>query len=346
MGLFEKLVSFGTGFSFFLFRKLYVFLGQTHNCMEIDRFYVIDEISPLRAVILGRADSPGPVPEPEDCYDPKSLENVLKGTYPREEDMVREMESFREVLEKYGVRVFRPKPLENTNQIFARDVGFVIENKFIRSNILPARECEVNAILEIARSIDPGNIIIPPETVHVEGGDVMPWYDYIFVGAYRRPDYPKMITARTNAAAVEWLQQLFPHKKVVAFDLKKSNADPYENALHLDCVFQPVGKGKAIIHREGFLVPEQYDFLRDLFGRENLFHITKEEMYDMTANVFSISPEVVVSDRHFSRLNTWLRRQGLTVEEIGYREIAKQEGLLRCSTLPLYRDYRRISMIK
>ncbi len=306
--------------------------------MEIDRFHIIDEISPLRAVILGRADSPGPIPKPEDCYDPKSLENVLKGTYPREEDMMREMESFREVLEKYGVRVFRPKPLENTNQIFARDVGFVIENKFIRSNILPARECEVNAILEIARSIDPENIIIPPPEVHVEGGDVMPWYDYIFVGTYRRPDYPKMITARTNAAAVEWLQQLFPHKKVVAFDLKKSNTDPYENALHLDCVFQPVGKGKAIIHREGFLVPEQYEFLRDLFGRENLFHITREEMYDMTANVFSISPDVVVSDRHFRRLNTWLRQQGLTVEEIGYREIAKQEGLLRCSTLPLYRD--------
>ena len=306
--------------------------------MEIDRFHIIDEISPLRAVILGRADSPGPVPAPEDCYDPKSLENVLKGTYPHEEDMMREMESFREVLEKYGVRVFRPKPLENTNQIFARDVGFVIENKFIRSNILPARECEVNAILEIARSIDPENIIIPPPEVHVEGGDVMPWYDYIFVGTYRRPDYSDIITARTNGAAVEWLQQLFPHKKVVAFDLKKSNTDPYENALHLDCVFQPVGKGKAIIHREGFLVPEQYEFLRDLFGEENLFHITRKEMYDMTANVFSISPYVVVSDRHFRRLNNWLRQQGLTVEEIGYREIAKQEGLLRCSTLPLYRD--------
>ncbi len=306
--------------------------------MEIDRFHVIDEISPLRAVILGRADSPGPVPEPEECYDPKSLENVLKGTYPREEDMVREMESFREVLEKYGVRVFRPKLLENTNQIFARDVGFVIENKFIRSNILPARECEVNAVLEIARSIDPDNIIIPPEEVHIEGGDVMPWYDYIFVGTYRRPDYPQIITARTNAAAVEWLQQIFPHKKVVAFDLKKSNTNAYENALHLDCVFQPVGHGKAIVHREGFLVPEQYAFLRHLFGAENLFHITREEMYDMTANVFSVSPEVVVSDRHFRRLNTWLRQQGLTVEEIGYREIAKQEGLLRCSTLPLYRD--------
>jgi len=306
--------------------------------MEIDRFHIIDEISPLRAVILGRADSPGPPPAPEDCYDPKSLQHVLQGTYPREADMVREIESFRRILEKHGVKVFRPKPLRHTNQIFARDTGFVIENKFIRANILPARACEVNAVLEIARRIDPDNIIIPPEEVHVEGGDVMPWYDYIFVGTYRRPDYPEIITARTNDKAVEWLQSVFPQKKVVAFDLKKSNTDPRENALHLDCVFQPVGRGKAIIHKEGFLVPEQYEFLVNMFGEENLFHITKDEMYDMSANVFSISPDVVVSDRHFRRLNRWLREQGLTVEEIGYREIAKQEGLLRCSTLPLYRD--------
>jgi N-dimethylarginine dimethylaminohydrolase len=100
-----------------------------------------------------------------------------------------------------------------------------------------------------------------------------------------------------------------------------------------------VGRGKAIIHKDGFLVEEQYHFLTDLFGEENLFHIDKQEMYDMTANVFSISPGVVVSDKHFKRLNEWLRKNGLTVEEISYREIAKQEGLLRCSTLPLYREY-------
>jgi len=61
-------------------------------------------------------------------------------------------------------------------------------------------------------------------------------------------------------------------------------------------------------------------------------------MYDMNSNVFSIAPNVVVSERKFYRLNNWLRDQGITVEEIPYSEIAKQEGLLRCSTLPLIRD--------
>jgi len=33
-----------------------------------------------------------------------------------------------------------------------------------------------------------------------------------------------------------------------------------------------------------------------------------------------------------------LRDHGFKVEEVPYAEIAKQEGLLRCSTLPLIRD--------
>ena len=75
-----------------------------------------------------------------------------------------------------------------------------------------------------------------------------------------------------------------------------------------------------------------------LFGKENLFHITRDEMYYMNSNVFSIAPNVVVSERNFTRLNNWLRKNGFIVEEIPYAEIANQEGLLRCSTLPLIRD--------
>jgi N-dimethylarginine dimethylaminohydrolase len=302
-----------------------------------EQFNVKDEISPLKSVILGRADSNGPIPTPEQCYDPKSLEHVKAGTYPKEADMVQEMAAFEKVLKKHGVKVYRPDLLENVNQIFTRDIGFVIDDTFIKANILPDREQEFQAITNILSHFDQNKIVQPPEEVHIEGGDVMPWGDYIFVGTYRRPDYPDYITARTNAAAVDFLKQLFPNKKVVPFDLKKSNTDPHENALHLDCVFQPVGNGKAIIHKEGFLDENQYQFLVDLFGKDNMLHINKDEMYDMAANVFSISPEVVVSEQKNKRLNDWLRQQGLTVEEVPYKEIAKQEGLLRCSTLPLQR---------
>jgi N-dimethylarginine dimethylaminohydrolase len=99
-----------------------------------------------------------------------------------------------------------------------------------------------------------------------------------------------------------------------------------------------VGANKGIIYKSGFREEADYVFLVNLFGLENLFHITRDEMYDMNSNVFSIDENVVVSEKNFTRLNNWLRNNGFIVEEIPYAEIAKQEGLLRCSTLPLIRD--------
>ncbi len=299
---------------------------------------VTDETSRLRAVILGTAESCGPVPTPEEAYDPKSLEHILAGTYPKEVDMVKEMEAFAAVFEKYGVKVYRPKVFKDVNQIFSRDITFVIEDKLIKANILPDREIEIEAIKHVLAEIPQENIITPPENVHIEGGDVMPYGDYIFIGTYTGADYSDFITARTNKAGVEFIQSLFPHKKVKSFELRKSNTIANENALHLDCCFQPVGKDKAIIHKNGFLVEEEYQWLVNFFGKENVFEITKDEMYHMFSNVFSIAPDVVVSERNFTRLNNWLREKGFTVEEIPYAEISKQEGLLRCSTMPLIRD--------
>jgi len=299
---------------------------------------VNDEISTLKTVLLGTAASCGPTPKPEEAYDPKSLEHILAGTYPLEKDMTLEMDAFSAVFEKYGVNVYRPETLKDCNQIFSRDIAFAIGDKLILANILPDREKEIDAILHVLDRIPEGNIIRPPEEVHVEGGDVMPWNDYIFVGTYTFDDYPDFITARTNKEAVEFLKRQFPDKKVKSFELRKSNTNAKENALHLDCCFQPLGKGKAILHKNGFLVEEEYQWLVDFFGKENIFEISAEEMYRMFSNVFSISPEVIVSEKSFTRLNDWLREQGFTVEEIPYSEISKQEGLLRCSTLPLIRE--------
>jgi len=296
-----------------------------------------DEISPLKAVVLGIAKSSGPTPTIEEAYDPKSIEHIKAGTYPVENDMIAEMEAFRKVFEKYDVKVFRPEVLENCNQIFTRDIAFVIEDKLIISNILPDREKEVDTILHVLEKIDNENILHPPAEVHIEGGDVMPWNEYIFVGTYTAADYSSYITARTNKAAVEYLTKQFPQKIIKSFELRKSNTVAQDNALHLDCCFQPLGKGKAILHKNGFLVEEEYQWLVDFFGKENIFEIDAQEMYHMFSNVFSISPDVVVSERNFTRLNNWLRDQGFTVEEIPYAEISKQEGLLRCSTLPLVR---------
>ncbi|WP_138434809.1 dimethylarginine dimethylaminohydrolase family protein [Winogradskyella algicola] len=297
-----------------------------------------NETSRLRAVILGTAKSNGPTPSEEDAYDPKSLEHIKAGTYPIEEDMVKEMEAVAKVFEKYDVKVYRPQIITDCNQIFTRDIGFVIDDIFIKANILPDREEELDAIQYIIDQIDPKKVMRPPVEAHIEGGDVIVWNDHIFIGTYRGDDYADFIVARTNKAGVDYIAEKFPHKTVKSFNLRKSQTNAMENALHLDCCFQPIGKDKAILHKNGFLQEEEYQWLVDFFGKDNIFEITKEEMYHMNSNVFSISEDVIISEKNFTRLNTWLRNNGFTVEEVPYTEIAKQEGLLRCSTLPLIRD--------
>ena len=303
------------------------------------KLHVTSETSRLRAVVLGLPYSPGPTPSLEDTFDSKSYESVLHGVYPVEEDIVHEMGAFEKVLKKYDVDVYRPRPVPNCNQVFSRDVGFVIDDKIIVSNIIPDRQEEIDAYEDIYRQIHYKQVYNLPEEVHVEGGDVILYKNYIFVGQYDFPDYRQVKTARTNRLAIEYLEMIFPDRTIVPLNLLKSDTDPYEGILHLDCTFMPVGRDKAIIYKRGFMNPRDADHMIDIFGKENVFEITAEEMYAMNPNVFSISEDVVVVEEHFYRLIRHLREVwGMTVETVPYREISKMGGLLRCSTLPLTRD--------
>ena len=296
-----------------------------------------NETSELVSVILGSAISNGPTPNIENCYDPKSIEHILNGTYPTEKDMISELNSFENILIKYGVKVYRPDQINNYNQIFTRDISFVIEDKIVLSNMIDNRSEELSAINYILSEIPFKNIIKLSSDSHVEGGDVILFNDYVFIGVYSGEDYPNYITARTNLNAVNEIKVNFPNKSIKTFELRKSNTSPKDNALHLDCCFQPIGTNKAIIHPGGFLIKDEYEWLVDFFGKDNIFETTKEEMYNMSCNVFSISENVIVSENNFDRLNEWLTSNGFKVEKISYSEIAKQEGLLRCSTMPLIR---------
>ena len=265
-----------------------------------------NETSTLKSVVLGQPGSLGSVPTLDETYDAKSYESVSLGIYPREEDVYKEMSMFERALSKYGVQIFRPWTLENCNQIFARDVGFVINDKVIVSNIIPDREDEKEAYETVYNQIAYNKIFNLPEKAHVEGGDIVLYDDLVFVGIYSRPDYPQMKTARTNNYAFDFLKEVCPEKTFLPLELKKSNTDPRHGVLHLDCTFMPVSKGKAIVYKDGFLDDASYQTVLDVFGEDNLFHITKEEMYYMNTNIFSISPNVVVSEQRFERLNTHL----------------------------------------
>jgi len=298
---------------------------------------VNNETKQLRAVLLGIADSFGDTPNLVDCYDPKSREHVLNGTFPQAYDIINELKEFEEVLEKYSVDIFRPENIEDLNQIFSRDIAFVISDKIILSNVIADRKKEILAIDNLLTLVDKENIIKLDKHSRIEGGDVILYNSMIFIGYSEQEDFMKFKVSRTNKNGVESIKCLFPEKKIKSFELVKSDDNAIENALHLDCCFQPIGKNQAIIYEGGFKNKNDIKYLNELFGSENLIKIDSQEMYEMNSNIFSISENVIVSERSFLRLNKILRNRGFTVEEISYSEISKMEGLLRCSTMPLIR---------
>ena len=298
-----------------------------------------NETGRLKSVVLGQPKSMGSIPTLEESYDAKSYHSIKHNIYPKEEDIISEVSAFEAVLKKYDVEVLRPAIIKDYNQVFARDVAFVIEDKMIISNVIKDREDEQEAYRKIFEKVEWRKIINLPETAHIEGGDVIVWNDYLFIGTCYSEDYRSFKTARTNEYAIEILKEYFPKKRIIDLDLKKNDKIPYEGILHLDCTFNPIGKDKCIIYKNGFVDESDYELVVDIFGEENSFNITDEEMFEMNPNIFSISPEVVVSDHTFTRMNRHLRDVwGFTVEEIPYREVSKMGGLLRCSTMPLVRE--------
>ncbi len=323
---------------------------------------VRDETAPLEAVILGTARDLGTpfynyvdpkkwtgqeAPEDDQITDPKSRLHLMAGSYPLEGDLRRENDCFARVLAKYNVRVYQPMTLPSTNQVFTRDIGFVIDNTFIKSNMgTQERQSEFFAIRDIVSKIAQ-EVWFPPQYVKVEGGDVMPFKDKIFIGQGIDKDL-HLRTNRSNAAAIEYLQTKFPKKEVIGIPLLKSDKFAKENALHLDCVFQPIGNNDAcIIYPAGFANKDDAEYLMNLFGgKENAIILdSADHMFNMNSNIFSISPNVIVSGQNeaeFGWLNAQLEERGFVVEKIPYSETSKMGGLLRCSTLPLRRTYNQV----
>jgi N-dimethylarginine dimethylaminohydrolase len=294
-----------------------------------------DEWQPLEAVMVGIGGGMGAAPNLEDTYDPQSRKHVERGTYPHESDVTRELDALASALEARGVQIKRPESL-GFNQVFARDIGVVIDNAFVLTSMVEDREQEQAGIVRMLEG-NPGIVHHPPEGVRLEGGDIMPMPGEIWVGCADDADFNTYTTARTNLKAAAWLGTLFPNRQIRTFELQKSDRDPQRNALHLDCCLAPMGLGHLLVHPAGFKRSDQLQNLLQGYDASQVCEVTAEEMEHMQCNVFSIAPDTVVSDKRFERTNAILQNWGYHIIEVDLQETSKMGGLLRCATLPLRR---------
>ena len=91
-------------------------------------------------------------------------------------------------------------------------------------------------------------------------------------------------------------------------------------------VSSPSGAGKTTLARE--LISRDRDINLSISVTTRKPRISEKNNKDY----------IFVSEKRFTKVNQWLSGHGVTVEEINYKEISKQGGLLRCSTLPLIRE--------
>ena len=115
------------------------------------KLYINDETSKLKSVLLGTANNLGDNPKINQTYDPSSIINLKKGTYPTKHSLIEELELYKKTLESNGVNVYSLDNVPDCNQIYARDIGFVIEDCFFISNILPLRIKELNGLNSILK---------------------------------------------------------------------------------------------------------------------------------------------------------------------------------------------------
>ena len=296
-----------------------------------------NEYGRLDTVVVGLAMRMGGVPKLEECYDARSFEAVKLDVFPEEKDCILQLKGLIEILESNGVKVLRPSLIHSLNQVFARDIAFVIEDQYIIPNVIADRSEERGAMAEIEATIPSGNIIMMPSGCFAEGGDVIVDNDYVLVGVSDDHTFEKYKTARTNYRGMDYLADEFPAKEFKGFELHKDDHDPLKGSLHLDCAFQPIGGGGALIAPHLFKNESDVQWLIERYGEMNVYSCSPEEAYSLGTNVFSFSPKDVIVSAKCGAMQGWLKERGLNVHSVVYDEIVKMGGLLRCTTMPLKR---------
>ncbi len=200
-------------------------------------------------------------------------------------------------------------------QVFTRDIGFVIgEKAFLSSMTEPIRQGEEAIIKDFFHR--QGISYTRMLNTSIEGGDVIIDEDIVYVG----------ISQRTDMSAIGQLKEELPEHTVVPVQL-------HEKFLHLDCVFNIVSENEALIYPNA-LEPEAVHMLAK---RYNLIEVPEDEQFTLGTNVLSIGRKTIISLPCNRHVNQQLSIRGYHIIEIDLSEIIKSGGSFRCCTMPLIR---------
>ncbi|MDV4151997.1 arginine deiminase family protein [Clostridium sp. AL.422] len=225
--------------------------------------------------------------------------------------MYRQYNNFINTLSKNSIKLYFIDINKNaTQQVFAQDIGFVIDDVlFISKMKQKERQIETESFMSFIKD---NNIKYYEMTNNIEGGDVLKYQNVVFVG----------ISSRTTIEAANELQEslisMGNNSKVIPINFDASK-------IHLDCVFNTLDKDSGVIS------PYVYD--RKIIEEhiKNLYEISKKDADNFGTNyVYLGNRKLISSNKVVSEL---LEEKGYEVEYVDYSEIIKSKGSLGCSSM-------------
>lgn len=325
--------------------------------MKHQEVMVKSEFAPLRKVVLTQSEFHFPKSsksnQDDDFLSEEALE-LYKGkdiagksygeVFPdRQKQWEEERRSLKRVLEKYGVKVLRPRLLTDYEKeagtefgscnFFARDPFFTVGNSIIegslrffhrRDEIFPIRDL---LFREASRS-DAFYVSVPkPDTSDgfesekgpfLEGGDVLVLNDIVFVGNSGQA---------SNHHGYLWLKSYLSHFGYTVLEVFLRH-----EVLHLDCALSLVRDGLMIICEEAFL-----DGIPEPLKTWDKIQVPFCDLARLAVNGLPINESTYVLDPAFESIAAELESRGITVERIPFEISRSLGGSFRCSTQPLLR---------
>jgi len=278
-------------------------------------FNILSEYQPLKEVIIGST---------VNFTEGEKINKAMKTYYgtefsPKKTEIIKEYLFLEKILTTHKVKVYKPQPSKQIPQQLApRDIGFVIKDTFIMSNMKwQSRKKEISSIRPMLKQYK-GKVIKTPSNVYLEGGNIVIDKKLIFIG----------IGLRTSKNAISFLQEKFKFFQVIPIFLNNK-----EEIIHLDAVFNIISSNSAIIYPQGLKnIPKQIKSYK-------LIRVSKEEKNNGACNVLSINPKDLIIRNKLPSLKNTLTKMGFNCYETIWNE-TKKTGTVgpRCATLPLARQ--------
>jgi len=228
---------------------------------------------------------------------------------------------------------------ENPNIIFTRDPLITLpwepELAIIGRMSKKARANEPTIYRRIVDSLGLSQVLSPPESVHLEGGDVIP------VGLNGKRIILVRTGDRSSSTAVDFL---LDSKLNLCDAVLEIQCD--DKSLHLDSVMGLCGKNlvvcdrksieKGILHDRASSRPMSVEDCLTIAGME-IIPVSFDEADRLQAtNFINIGPDTIIAYSGCQRIIKELEKRRVRVLSFDGHELAKGRGGPRCLTRPIY----------